>query len=164
MIIRIPIVRFALGFHTYTFIHKNVQYHNQQVLEEDAQRGWVVVREESRSLVFHDVRYALKSEDDTVLAFVRGYSKSRKNFYIERIENLARDTNGFHYIRTIATTMERDLRLKGYDCATLLASPKLAPILISRFGFHSVRGITSQELKKGWRRRIPWKLILLKKT
>ena len=164
MIIRIPIFRFAIGFHTYTVIHKNVGYHNQKVLEKDAQRGWKVVREESRNLLFNDVRYALESEDDTVLAFIRGYSKSRKNFYIERIENLTGDTNGFHYIRTIATAMERDLRSKGYAYATLLASPKLAPILITKFGFHSVRGITLQEFKSGWLRKIPWKMFLLKKT
>ncbi|HUX05911.1 MAG TPA: hypothetical protein VMX35_01235 [Acidobacteriota bacterium] len=163
MIIRLPILRLATGYHTFTLLHRNVRYYNRKVLAKDEASGLTVVKEESRNLIFNDVRYSLVSHDCKSLLFVRGYPKSNSNFYIERIERLAPGFDLFEHLVVFGAAVERDIREAGYKCATMLTPVRLAPIIIRKFGFHAVRELPAKKLMRGWRRRIPWKLILLRK-
>jgi hypothetical protein len=163
MIIRIPIVRPAVGFHTFTLFHRNVKYHDQKILHRDEAGGLRVVREESRGLIFRDIRYSLVSASGEILVFVRGYAKSRRNFYFERIEKKAGDKIGFHYVKMMEEAVHKDIKESGFEYATLLCPPRLAPIVMRRFGFSHVRGLNPAKLSRGRRRRLPWKLIQLKR-
>jgi hypothetical protein len=163
VIIRIPIVRPAVGFHTFTLLHRKVKYYNRKILYLDTETGFQVVREESRGLVFSDVRYSLVSADEKILAFVRGYAKSRRNFYFERVEKTAGDKIGLAYVKMMEDAVHKDVKGSGFEYGTLLCPPRLAPIIMRRFGFFPVRGLSAEELSRGWRRRLPWKLVLLKR-
>ena len=163
MIIRIPIFRPAIGFHTYTLIHAGGKYHNRQVLERLPELGYAVVREETRNRFFNDVRYSLVGADNRLVAFIRGYPKSAENFYVERIERVGGKESGIAYFRHISPALEKDLRVRGFRHVTLLAPVKLASILSRKFDFEIVRGIDPAKLARGWRRRMPWKLVLLRK-
>lgn len=146
----------------FTLLHKGVKYFNRKVVEHYRDYGFKVVREESRNLVFNDLRYSLISKDNKTLAFIRGYPKSKDHFYIERVERLAEDKKGMLYARLIRESMVKDLRAIGYKYATSLATLKLAPILVRKLGATVFRNINLKKFRKGWRRRIPWKMILMR--
>ena len=162
MILRVPIVRPAIGLHTYTLIHRGVAYGEGQLLERFEDEGLSVMRAESRGEFFGDVRYSLVDDSNRILCFLRGYAKSRRHFYIERIE-VNNEENFFRMSRLLGRAVERDIRARGYEQATALTTVRLAPLIVRRFGFHVVRGIKLSRLVRGWRRHIPWKMILLRK-
>ena len=162
MIVRIPILRLAVGFHTYTLIHRRVAYGDEQIVERFEEEGLTVVRAVSRGKFFGDVRYSLVDDAGRILCFIRGYAKSRRHFYIERIAGEEK-RNIFQMFRLLGKAVERDIRARGFEQATALTSVRLAPLIVRRFGFHVVRGIKLAALVKGWRKHIPWKMILLRK-
>jgi hypothetical protein len=164
MIIRLPIFRPAIGFHTWTVIHHNVRYGKPTLLADEQINGLRAYREESENLFFRDVRYSLKDEDGRCVVFVRGYNKNDSHFYIERVETASESRDGIRNFRRFSEIVERDIRSRGITCATALAPVKMAPIMVKWFGFDIARGIPLEKLKRGWRRRIPGMLILLKKT
>jgi hypothetical protein len=163
MIIRIPIYRLATGFHWFTLFHGKVKYINRETIEVCEGGALSVVREESRSLIFNEIRYSLVDGGGGMIAFVRGNWRRGSTFYVERIRRVAEDTGGMDVLRLLGDAVERDLRSRGCRYATLLTPVRLAPILMRKLEVHSVRGIPLEKLRRGWRRRIPWKMVLLRK-
>jgi hypothetical protein len=110
------------------------------------------------------INYYLKDYDSGNLVSILGYSKDKKSFKIQRIENNTANRQGFRNLSKLLKAIEGNLREEGYEEITARPLYRIALIAIKKYGFEFVGNKTYEELKNSWTRKIPYFTIKLRKS
>ncbi len=113
----------------------DTEYPNTRILTETTDgsrvsKGWT----EGQKTNGARYSYSVNNEE---IAYIRGVFRGDQIFHISRVENVTEDRTNGKYIPTIFKAMEEDLVRHGVMHITTNAIPRLAPILVGRYGFRS---------------------------
>lgn len=141
---------------------KNRNNLDQKILENSGNVR--IVKCSENDFGAEQINYYLKDCYSGNLVSILGYSKDRKNFKIQRIENGTRNRQGFKNLPKLLKVVEEDLREKGYEEITTSPLYRIALIAMRRYGFEYTGKKTYEQLRDSWTRKIPYLTIKLSKS
>jgi hypothetical protein len=131
--------RFELGPLTIR-VDRGEEPFKSEILRED--KDFKIIKKENEE---GESRYVYTVADQEVV-FIEG-DREDNNFHISRIKNATEDGESGKFLPLLFSVMEDDLRKQGFTHLTTKAIPRLAPILIKRYGFVSKDNKTEDEIR-----------------
>ena len=127
--------------------------------------SYKIIKQYSKNFQQKEIVYSMISiSNNKKLAFIKGYLRKPKHFFIERIKSLAKDRiSGSKNIPPIFEVMEDDLKETGVNSVSAATYLWLAPIAMKKFGFYASNGESRKKIKKKWFQKITWQTIKLEK-
>ena len=137
-------------------------YSNKKILLSD-KGGYEIVKRWEEGKKITEARYSY-IKDGKEVVYIRGVYDSTKSFHISQIQNILNDKTSGKYIPAVFSAMESELKESGVTDISTMALARLAPILIRRYGFHSIEGKTYKQVHDEPSNKIPGKAFPLVKN